>query len=139
MGHDRTAPPRRGTYSISVPFAVLVWLHPQACVPRVSAAAVCPAACKAVESWCSKAARLCTVVTTVVGHRLQDVAGCAGTLTGPPGCVRDPSPSLVQAMCMIISDLMSSWRFHVDCKANRMWSELTRMPIHRAAPPITLH
>lgn len=34
---------------------------------------------------------------------------------------------------MIINDLISSLRFHVDCKANRIWSELTRMSIHQAA------
>lgn len=34
---------------------------------------------------------------------------------------------------MIINDLISSPRFHVDCKANRVWLELTRMSIHQAA------
>lgn len=34
---------------------------------------------------------------------------------------------------MIIDDLISSLRFHVDGKANRIGSELTRMSIHQAA------
>lgn len=33
---------------------------------------------------------------------------------------------------MIINDLISPLRFHVDCKANRMWYELTRMSLHPA-------
>lgn len=33
---------------------------------------------------------------------------------------------------MIINNLIFSLRFHVDCKPNRVWSELTCMSIHQA-------
>lgn len=55
---------------------------------------------------------------------------------GPPGFQASgegpPSPLLL-ATCMITNELISSLRFHVDCKANRIWSELTCMSIHQAA------
>lgn len=80
---------------------------------------------------------MCTTVTGTVQATLTrewlDVWGHSWGVLASRLWVRNHQLLFLQAMCMIINDLISSLRFHVDCKANRIWYELTRMSIHQAA------
>lgn len=87
------------------------------------------------------------LVRGVTVHRGDSVARpphrewrCVGTLMGPPGfqASGEGPPESSSGHMHDHKRVNSSLRFHVDCKANRVWSELTRMSIHPAATPVTL-
>lgn len=89
----------------------------------------CPTLCSAKQVVVAEqAVSLCTLVMVLPWPPPSGSGQVCKDSGGPP----PPSSPLLQAMCMIMNNLIFSLRFH-DCKANRVWSELTCMSIHQAA------